>query len=49
MISEFGYKSLVAEYMVQCSKKTTELGLARLTSAKNTYLTMDYRNFCCSN
>jgi hypothetical protein len=34
--------------MVQCSKKTTKLGYARPSIAKNAYLTMNYRNFAAA-
>jgi hypothetical protein len=34
--------------MVQCSKKATEMGSARPSSAKNAYLTIGYRNFAAA-
>jgi hypothetical protein len=41
-------ESLTADYMVQCSKKTTERAPARDTPAKNAYLTMDYRKLAAA-
>jgi hypothetical protein len=48
MVKFLKSKSLATDYMVQCSKKTTKRASARVMSAKNAYLTMDYRKLAAA-